>query len=97
MKKLFFIVSLCLCSVTFAQEKDVTKFLGIPVDGSKAEMIRKLREKGYQIDPNNPNLVETISKEEIEELFESRDFAYLGRKNKEIPGINLGSRENYVR
>ncbi|MCX4364765.1 MAG: hypothetical protein OSJ70_03230 [Bacilli bacterium] len=51
----------------------------------------------YQIDPNNPNLVETISKEEIEELFESRDFAYLGRKNKEIPGINLGSRENYVR
>ena len=58
MKKLFFIVSLCLCSVTFAQEKDVTKFLGIPVDGSKAEMIRKLREKGYQIDPNNSNILE---------------------------------------
>lgn len=51
----------------------------------------------YQIDPNNPNLVETISKEEIKELFESRDFAYLGNQKKEIPGINLGSREDYVR
>ena len=28
---------------TFAQEKDVTKFLGIPVDGKKAEMIAKLK------------------------------------------------------
>ncbi|MDE5630759.1 MAG: hypothetical protein K2I70_04080, partial [Bacilli bacterium] len=50
----------------------------------------------YQIDPNNPNLVETISKEEIRELFESRDFAYIGTQNKIIPGINLGSREEYV-
>ncbi len=51
----------------------------------------------YQIDPNNPNLVETISPEEIRELFESRDYAYLGTNDKEIPGINLGSREEYVR
>lgn len=28
-------------------QKDVTKFLGIPVDGSKSEMIRKLKEKGF--------------------------------------------------
>lgn len=49
MKKLFSIAVLCLLSaVMFAQEKDVTKFLGIPVDGNKAEMIRKLREKGYR-------------------------------------------------
>lgn len=51
----------------------------------------------YQIDPNNPNLVETISGEEIRELFESRDYAYLGTNDKVIPGINLGSREEYVR
>lgn len=51
----------------------------------------------YQIDPNNPNLVETISKEEIKELFESRDFAYIGKQDKTIPSIDLGSRENYVR
>lgn len=51
----------------------------------------------YQIDPNNPSLVEIISKEEIKELFESRDYAYLGKEDRIIPGINLGSREKYVR
>ena len=30
------------------QEKEVTQFLGIPVDGSKTEMIKKLKEKGFQ-------------------------------------------------
>ena len=30
-----------------AQEKDVTKFLGIPVDGAKSDMIQKLKEKGF--------------------------------------------------
>lgn len=36
--------------VLFAQ-RDVTKFLGIPVDGSKAGMISKLKEKGFRSDP----------------------------------------------
>ena len=30
------------------QEKTVTQFLGIPVDGNKTEMIRKLQAKGFQ-------------------------------------------------
>ncbi len=30
------------------QEKEVTRFLGIPVDGSKTEMIKKLQAKGFQ-------------------------------------------------
>lgn len=37
---------LLISSVIFAQ-KDVTKFLGIPVDGPKSEMIRKLKAKGF--------------------------------------------------
>lgn len=44
---MLFMLSLVLC----AQEKDVTKFLGIPVDGSKAEMIRKLTAKGFRRNP----------------------------------------------
>lgn len=36
-----------LSAVVLAQPKSVTKFLGIPVDGSKAEMIQKLKDKGY--------------------------------------------------
>lgn len=52
MKKLFSMALLCLCSLSaLAQEKDVTKFLGIPVDGTKAEMIRKLKEKGFRESP----------------------------------------------
>lgn len=31
-----------------AQDNEVTKFLGIPVDGSMSDMIRKLKEKGFQ-------------------------------------------------
>lgn len=46
MKRLLFFVSLLLSSMSFAQN-DVTKFLGIPVDGTKTNMIQKLKEKGY--------------------------------------------------
>ena len=36
-----------LLSVSLYAQKDVTQFLGIPVDGSKPEMIKKLKEKGF--------------------------------------------------
>jgi len=39
-------ISLILSGVLYAQ-KDVTQFLGIPIDGSKSEMIQKLKSKGY--------------------------------------------------
>lgn len=38
--------------VTLFGQKDVTQFLGIPVDGSKSEMIQKLLDKGFTIDPS---------------------------------------------
>ena len=48
MKKLFSILVMMLCALTIsAQEKDVTTFLGIPVDGSKPEMKKQLIAKGY--------------------------------------------------
>lgn len=54
MKKMVSIVLSCLFSLSvFAQEEDVTRFLGIPVDGTKSEMIRKLREKGYRYDASS--------------------------------------------
>lgn len=37
-----------MLSVTLFAQQDVTTFLGIPVDGSKSEMIRKLKEKGFR-------------------------------------------------
>ena len=36
-----------LLSVSLYAQKDVTQFLGIPVDGYKPEMIKKLKDKGY--------------------------------------------------
>lgn len=46
MKNIFLILLLCVNLSTFAQT-NVTKFLGIPVDGYKHEMIEKLKEKGF--------------------------------------------------
>lgn len=57
MKKLFAVVVLLLTAVTLYAQKDVTKFLGIPVDGSKSEMIRKLKEKGFRTDPFNEDVL----------------------------------------
>lgn len=48
MKKLLSIFVMLLCALSIsAQEKVVTKFLGIPVDGTKAEMRKKLIAKGF--------------------------------------------------
>lgn len=46
MKKLFSLVMLCIALTINAQTK-VTEFLGIPVDGTKAEMIEKIKDKGF--------------------------------------------------
>ena len=37
-----------LITMTAYAQNDVTKFLGIPVDGTKSEMIRKLKAKGFK-------------------------------------------------
>lgn len=47
MKK-FIIAMLLLVSMGANAQKDVTKFLGIPVDGLKPVMIQKLKAKGFQ-------------------------------------------------
>ena len=58
MKKIvFFIVLLTITISTFAQ-KDVTKFMGIPIDGFKPEMIKKLKEKGFVSSTSDKNILE---------------------------------------
>lgn len=51
MKKI--VLSIILCVMTFAaiaQDNKTIKFLGIPIDGNKKEMISKLQAKGYKYD-----------------------------------------------
>lgn len=49
MKKILTVLMLLALSASMIYaQKDVTRFLGIPVDGTKKEMIRKLVEKGFE-------------------------------------------------
>lgn len=47
MKKILSIVVLLMTSFILFAQNDVTQFLGIPIDGFKSEMIKKLKAKGY--------------------------------------------------
>lgn len=48
MKRIFIMmIAMTISFASFAQNKDVTKFLGIPVDGTKTEMKQKLIAKGF--------------------------------------------------
>lgn len=47
-KSIIFLFAVLMVTICFAQEtKDVTKFMGIPVDGTYTEMIQKLRDQGF--------------------------------------------------
>lgn len=49
MKRLFWTLTLLVLTFVHAFSiDDTTQFLGIPVDGSKADMIRQLKSKGYE-------------------------------------------------
>ncbi len=55
MKRLLCMAFTLVCVATLQAQitgKDVTEFLGIPVDGTKAEMIEKLKTKGFRSIPN---------------------------------------------
>ena len=51
MKKALLSLVLCCISIVGIAQKDVTKFLGIPVDGNKSDMMRKLKSKGFTQSP----------------------------------------------
>lgn len=52
MKKILSVAFLLMLSVALHAQKEVTKFLGIPVDGNKSSMIQKLKNKGFVYDPS---------------------------------------------
>lgn len=58
MKKILLILVSIVFAIGANAERDVTKFLGIPVDGSKAEMISKLKAKGFSESPYKKDILE---------------------------------------
>lgn len=50
MRTLVVMLSL-LGTMTISAQQEVTRFLGIPVNGTKAEMVQQLKEKGFRHNP----------------------------------------------
>ena len=59
MKRLlsFIIGIFIMCSTVFGQSESTLKFLGIPVDGSKSEMVEILKSKGFEYDSESDFLI----------------------------------------
>ena len=59
MKRLlsFVIGMFVMYTLVFGQSESTLKFLGIPVDGSKSEMVAALKDKGFRYDSNSGFLV----------------------------------------
>lgn len=56
MKRLLIVALILLLSSTSFAQNNVTQFLGIPVDGTKTDMIQKLKAKGFKYDAVNDML-----------------------------------------
>ena len=50
MRKFLTLLAMIVISASVFAQKEVTKFMGIPVDGSPTEMIKKLKAKGFTTD-----------------------------------------------
>ena len=61
-----FLLLLRLVSATVYAQKEVTKFLGIPVDGYKSEMIQKLKAKGFNYNSTKDCLEGEFNGREVE-------------------------------
>lgn len=88
MKRLLFIVLAMIATITsFAQNKDVTTFLGIPVDGTVSSMKQKLVSKGFV-----PKKVGT--NEFLEGEFNGCDVnVYIRTNNNKVYRIMLGDKD----
>ena len=50
MRKFLTLLAMIAISASVFAQKEVTKFMGIPVDGSPTEMVKKLKTKGFKTD-----------------------------------------------
>lgn len=58
MKKIILLIVLLIITISTFAQKDVTKFMGIPIDGFKPEMIKKLKEKGFVSSTTDKDILE---------------------------------------
>ena len=75
MKSLFLLL-LVFVSLGAIAQKDVTKFLGIPVDGTKSEMKNKLIAKGFTFNRQNDNLEGEFNGQQVQ--------VFIGTNNNKV-------------
>ena len=87
MKKIILMmIAMTISFASFAQNKDVTKFLGIPVDGTETEMKQKLIAKGFV--PKKMGDLEWLEGE-----FNGHDVnVYIGTNNNKVYRIMLADK-----
>ena len=57
MRKFLTLLAMIAISASVFAQKEVTKFMGIPVDGSPTEMVKKLKAKGFTTDEDAMQVV----------------------------------------
>ena len=57
MRKFLTLLAMIAISASVLAQKEVTKFMGIPVDGSPTEMVKKLKAKGFKTDEDAMQVV----------------------------------------
>ena len=90
MRKFLTLLAMIAISASLFAQKEVTKFMGIPVDGSPTEMIKKLKAKGFKTDEDVMQAV----KLGIIDLDGSEVLT--GRFNGERVSVFLGVEQNKV-
>ena len=72
MKKILLSLTLLMLSVAMYAQNEVTKFLGIPIDGTKADMIQKIKAKGFSYNAQEDCLEGTFNGEKSVCLYKSK-------------------------
>lgn len=88
MKKILFFVFASLLAANIIADNNPTRFLGIPIDGTKQEMIKKLEEKGFVYEGETDWLTGEFNGKEV--------ILYIVTKNRKVCGINVRYRYFYT-
>ena len=81
MKKVLCSFFMALLAVVMFAQKDVTTFLGIPVDGTKSEMMKNLISKGFEVVPEQEFLKGEFNGTDVQ--------VYIGTNNNKVYRIML--------
>ena len=90
MRKFLTLLAMIAISASVFAQKEVTKFLGIPVDGSPTEMITKLKAKGFTTDEK---LMQAVKRGSVD--WDGPEVL-IGRFNGERVRVLLGVETNKV-